>query len=203
LRRSGASPRKDPIGLAGGLNLYGFANGDPVNFSDPFGLCPPCGVDVGSSIIAAIEQSVRRNPNALEVASPFLGGLVRTFTEPVAVTPAGLALSVMGLGFASSVSVTGTRFLGGATAQSFGNKVASGTVDLRPVLGRIESGEARGHVFLNRGGLLPEKPVGFYRSYDIPTPGVQGRGPQRLIRGEGGELFYTGDHYKTFTPVRP
>jgi hypothetical protein len=22
------------------LNLYGFANGDPVNFSDPFGLCP-------------------------------------------------------------------------------------------------------------------------------------------------------------------
>jgi len=24
--------------LAGGLNLYGFADGDPVNFSDPFGL---------------------------------------------------------------------------------------------------------------------------------------------------------------------
>ena len=26
--------------MAGGLNLYGFANGDPINFSDPFGLCP-------------------------------------------------------------------------------------------------------------------------------------------------------------------
>jgi hypothetical protein len=25
--------------LAGGLNLYGYANGDPINFSDPFGLC--------------------------------------------------------------------------------------------------------------------------------------------------------------------
>ena len=24
------------------MNLYGFAGGDPVNFSDPFGLCPPC-----------------------------------------------------------------------------------------------------------------------------------------------------------------
>ncbi len=37
---SGRFTQEDPIGIAGGLNLYGFANGDPVNFSDPFGLCP-------------------------------------------------------------------------------------------------------------------------------------------------------------------
>jgi hypothetical protein len=34
-------PFRAPFGLAGGLNLYGFAGGDPVNFSDPFGLCTP------------------------------------------------------------------------------------------------------------------------------------------------------------------
>lgn len=38
---TGRFTQEDPIGLAGGLNLYGFANGDPVSYSDPFGLCPP------------------------------------------------------------------------------------------------------------------------------------------------------------------
>lgn len=36
---TGQFTQEDPIGLAGGLNLYGYAGGDPVNFSDPFGLC--------------------------------------------------------------------------------------------------------------------------------------------------------------------
>jgi RHS repeat-associated protein len=36
---TGRFTQEDPIGLFGGMNLYGFAAGDPVNFSDPFGLC--------------------------------------------------------------------------------------------------------------------------------------------------------------------
>ncbi|HEX6746135.1 MAG TPA: RHS repeat-associated core domain-containing protein [Longimicrobium sp.] len=34
---SGRFTQEDPIGLAGGLNVYGFAEGDPVSFGDPFG----------------------------------------------------------------------------------------------------------------------------------------------------------------------
>lgn len=37
---SGRFTQEDPIGLAGGLNLYGLGGGDPVTFTDPFGLCP-------------------------------------------------------------------------------------------------------------------------------------------------------------------
>jgi uncharacterized protein RhaS with RHS repeats len=41
---NGTFTQEDPIGIAGGLNHYGYANGDPINFSDPFGLftqaCP-------------------------------------------------------------------------------------------------------------------------------------------------------------------
>ncbi len=36
---TGQFTQQDPIGIAGGANVYGFAGGDPVNFSDPFGLC--------------------------------------------------------------------------------------------------------------------------------------------------------------------
>jgi RHS repeat-associated protein len=38
--KTGRFTQEDPIGLAGGVNRYGFGGGDPVNFSDPFGLCP-------------------------------------------------------------------------------------------------------------------------------------------------------------------
>jgi RHS repeat-associated protein len=39
---AGRFTQEDPIGLAGGLNVYGFANGDPVNYGDPFGLSATC-----------------------------------------------------------------------------------------------------------------------------------------------------------------
>jgi RHS repeat-associated protein len=35
---TGQFTQADPIGLAGGLNAYGFAAGDPVSYSDPYGL---------------------------------------------------------------------------------------------------------------------------------------------------------------------
>jgi RHS repeat-associated protein len=48
--KTGRFTQQDPIGLGGGMNLYGFADGDPVNFSDPFGLCipwPACALAAG------------------------------------------------------------------------------------------------------------------------------------------------------------
>jgi RHS repeat-associated protein len=39
---SGQFTQADPIGIAGGMNAFGFAGGDPVNYGDSFGLygCP-------------------------------------------------------------------------------------------------------------------------------------------------------------------
>ncbi len=37
---TGRFTQEDPIGVAGGLNLYQYAGNNPVMFTDPFGLCP-------------------------------------------------------------------------------------------------------------------------------------------------------------------
>jgi RHS repeat-associated protein len=57
--QTGQFTQEDPIGLAGGLNLYGFADGDPVNFSDPFGLCPECRMGWGAPTPENIEKETR------------------------------------------------------------------------------------------------------------------------------------------------
>jgi RHS repeat-associated protein len=56
--------------------------------------------------------------------------------------------------------------------------------------------------FMNKEGLLPTKPSGYYQEYTVPTPGVLARGEQRIVVGRGGEAFYTLDHYKSFVQIR-
>ncbi len=60
-----------------------------------------------------------------------------------------------------------------------------------------------GTVFENREKVLPRKESGYYHEYTVRTPGSGARGQRRLITGAGHELYYTGDHYRTFVAVDP
>ena len=87
-----------------------------------------------------------------------------------------------------------------------GRVAYEGTVDLRPELERINRGERDPHdndgaTFGNREGLLPQQPRGYYREYVVRTPGISHAGPQRIVLGEGGEAYYTPDHYDSFVRI--
>ena len=92
-------------------------------------------------------------------------------------------------------------------------EVTSEDLGLRSTLDRINRGERYSHrndgsVFHNnplRGTdvrLLPEKPDGYYKEYVHPTPGLRGPGPQRIVIGRNGEIYYTPDHYQTFIKIK-
>jgi ribonuclease T1 len=59
-----------------------------------------------------------------------------------------------------------------------------------------------GIVFENRERLLPQRASAYYHEYTVITPGSNDRGARRVIAGQGGELYYTDDHYESFKRVR-
>ena len=58
-----------------------------------------------------------------------------------------------------------------------------------------------GSTFQNREGILPPQPQGYYSEYTVETPGSSDRGARRIVGGEEGELYYTDDHYSSFSWV--
>lgn len=52
--------------------------------------------------------------------------------------------------------------------------------------------------FGNFERILPGRDRGYYREYTVPTPGEPDRGARRIVAGNGGEKYYTDDHYGTF-----
>ena len=79
-------------------------------------------------------------------------------------------------------------------------------VEAQETLERIDDGgphpyDRDGVVFENREDLLPDRPLGYYAEYTVPTPGSEDRGARRIVAGEGEERYYTADHYRSFVEV--
>jgi hypothetical protein len=58
-----------------------------------------------------------------------------------------------------------------------------------------------GDSFGNQEGLLPRAKGRSWRECDINTLGKKSRGSERLIWSNDGLIYYTGDHYESFTLV--
>jgi RHS repeat-associated protein len=110
--QTGRFTQEDPIGLAGGVNLYGYAGGDPVNYADPSGLCPVC---IGGGIGALV--------------GAVAGGAIYHFTTPADQRSVTGYLGSAGKGAAVGAIVGATAGLGYAVG--VGISPLSG---LRPVV---------------------------------------------------------------------
>ena len=89
---------------------------------------------------------------------------------------------------------------------SSGRTIYRGQIDLAPTMERIAAGRRLrfpndGTTFQNRENRLPRRPPGYYREWVVPTPKEPGPGPQRVITGDAGEVWYTSDHYRTFRRI--
>jgi len=192
--KTGRFTQEDPIGLAGGLNHYGFASGDPISFSDPFGLCDRPGEAKCHGIIENLKQFF---VNVADGSNCSLNG--------------DCSKSVPGSSWGDATG----RFFGGLAfvARMFNTGIGSEMFDpqdpnVSQTLQRIDTGKGAyaqdGTVFGNREGRLPQQDdPNYYTEWTVETPGASNRGTRRIVAGKNGERYFTGDHYETFIDITP
>lgn len=147
-----------------------------------------------------------RPPAPVPAAPPTLDvPTLESADDPIIVPAESIPTTV---GESSSEDARSDLVVPNVTVRDQSGRVAfRGDVDLAPTLDRIERGERHSHrndggTFRNFEGRLPKRKSGYYKEYVHPTPGINGPGPQRVILGQQGEVFYTADHYQTFKRIR-
>lgn len=110
---TGRFTQEDPIGLAGGLNLYGFANADPVTYSDPFGLCP-------KSVLSSFKRAFLCS--TIELGSMLVGGTIGFIGGGGGGALIALATGGIGTGAIPAGAVKGSA-VGGAVGLGIGQRI--------------------------------------------------------------------------------
>ena len=138
-----------------------------------------------------------------------LPGVLGCLAQPTPTLSEPIAIPASTFGRPQIDAVDGpAKIIAPAKVVHFGRTIFEGKIDVNPTLDRIRAGDSLNHandgaVFRNFEGRLPkQKDREYYREFVHQMMGLPFPGPQRVIIGKGGEVYYTGDHYDSFTRVR-
>lgn len=150
-----------------------------------------------------------RSGGSVDVSSCAAGPIMNQSKENRALVLVVIAIAAFGafvfFGGGNDPAVSGSTGL--VTAPSSGEiSIIDLPAEAIDTLELIDSGgpfpyNKDGSVFQNREGRLPDEDRGYYREYTVDTPGSSDRGARRIVGGDNGDVWYTGDHYDTFARI--
>jgi RHS repeat-associated protein len=179
---TGQFTQPDPIGIAGGLNSYGFAAGDPVTYSDPYGLCwelwrPECR-DKAARVASRVTEPV------FQATANFAAG----FTE-----------NLVGVEEGTPPIDRDSRLY--AAGRSLSDMVSG----LGPEMNRAQMS---GYTDITRGGSVPNRELDLTRTEfesNLATGGwarsVSRDGKVTIFQKDGARYTVRGDSRSTGTPT--
>ncbi|MEM7414559.1 MAG: RHS repeat-associated core domain-containing protein [Gemmatimonadota bacterium] len=131
--QSGQFTQTDPIGIAGGLNTYGYGGGDPVNYSDPMGLTPVCPWCVGALLGAIAGMGVEAGAQLL--TGEFNGPAIAIAGAAGGAAGAAATTAALGAAAKTIASVVVSAAEGVAKDVATGREITAGGVAIDAALG--------------------------------------------------------------------
>ena len=198
------------MGLAGGLNLYGFVHGDPVNFSDPFGLCdrpgePPCeqkptGEAMAQQALENLKQEIidvsvavlDKVSDALDAVVPLKSAFTAAGLNPGAhstgdriMGAVNLALAVVPVAAEGATAVKlvdGMSMNTGAALDAAASFLGEGYSEAAAGSGRFVSGDGLRQIRMGAGDLLGAHGSGPHMNFEVLAPNPARPGTNTVVQ---------------------